>query len=163
MKTLKESLLNNVDKALNANPNNIIYPTPKVRDFEKNPLGGQYIDWECPGLIQQYIHLLDNDNFKYCAKNDIAGIRVSIHSKYEIYTYLITSQKSYSTTVELKGVGDTANSIPEAKKNAIEFFNHIANNPDSLTKLFAYANKCSDDLKTKGMCNNKKFNEILKY
>jgi hypothetical protein len=76
---------------------------------------------------------------------------------------LLTNDDSYSTAIELKGVGDTANSVPNAKKNAIEFFQYLANNPDGLEKIFAYANKCHNDLETKHMCNNKTYSEILKY
>lgn len=163
MKTLKESLLDNTEKSLAANPASIMYPTPKVREFQKNVWGGQFIDWRCPGLIQTYIHNLDNAYFTHCSKSDMVGIRISIHSKYEIYTYLFTNDGSYSTAIELKGVGDTANSVPNAKKNAIEFFQYLANNPGGLEKIFAYANKCHNDLETKHMCNNKTYSEILKY
>ena len=163
MKTLKESLLDNTEKSLSANPASIICPVPKVREFQKDVLGGQSIYWRCPELIQHYIHNLDNAYFKYCSKSDIIGIRVSIHSKYEIYTYLITVDVSYSYAIELKGVGDTASTIPNAKKDAVEFFQHLANNPEGFEKVFAYANKCHNELKTKGICNNKSYNEILKY
>ena len=163
MKTLKESLLDNTEKSLAANPASIMCPVPKVRDFQKNVFGGQFIDWRCPGLIQNYIHNLDNTYFEYCSKSDIVGIRVSIHSKYEIYTYLFTNDGSYSTAIELKGVGDTASTIPNAKKDAVEFFQYLANHPEGFEKVFAYANKCHNELKTKGMCNNKTYSEILKY
>lgn len=163
MKTLKESLLDNTEKSLAANPASIMWPVPKVREFQKNVWGGQFIDWRCPGLIQNYIHNLDNIYFEYCSKSDIVGIRVSIHSKYEIYTYLFTNDGSHSTAIELKGVGDTASTIPNAKKSAVEFFQYLANHPEGFEKVFAYANKCHNELKTKGICNNKAYSEILKY
>ena len=163
MKTLKESLLDNTEKSIAASPASIMCPAPKVREFQKNAFGGQFIDWRCPELIQNYIHNLDNAYFKYCSKSDIVGVRVSIHSKYEIYTYLITDDGSYSTAIELKGVGDTASTIPNAKKGAVEFFQYLANHPEGFEKVFDYANKCHNELKTKGMCNNKTYGEILKY
>ena len=91
MKTLKESLLDNPEKSLASNPVSVMYPVPKVREFQKNVWGGQFIDWRCPELIQNYIHNLDNTYFDHCSKSDIVGIRVTIHSKYEIYTYLFTN------------------------------------------------------------------------
>ena len=60
MKTLKESILSDVDKTLSVdNAYTKIYPTPKVRDFVKHPWGGVQVDWICPNLIQEYIDILD--------------------------------------------------------------------------------------------------------
>lgn len=166
MKTLKESILSDVDKTLSVdNAYTKIYPTPKVRDFVKNPWGGVMVDWVCPNLIQEYIDILDpsvmSTGTQY--KDSIVGFRIVIRDKYISYAYLIDNNGSFSAAVDLTGIGADGSSIPTQKKEAIEFFNYIQKNPVELKRLFEYVNKRQDELNKNGMCDCLTLKQILKF
>lgn len=169
MKTLKESLLDNIDRTMgDKNALAAEYPVPKVSKFEKNPFGGQYIDWECRPIIQNAIHILDSKLFPLIAemrvkKDTLVGIRISIHSKYELNFYLIEDDGTYSSAIELPGFGTDGSSIPNIKKSVIEFFKYIQRNPEKLKDVFEYANKRRYELTTNGMCDEWTFKQILNY
>lgn len=170
MRNLKESLLDDINKTM-ANKNVLAaeWPVPKVSNFEKNTFGGQYIDWNCRPIIQNAIHMLDSKLFPLLAemrvkKDNLVGIRISVHSKYELNFYLIEENGTYSSAIELPGFGTDGSSIPTIKKSVIEFFKYIQSNPEKLKDVFEYANKRRSEL-TSGlhMCNEWTFKQILKY
>ena len=171
MKSLKnyvqEGLLDDVETVLA--DNNVltkIYPIPSVKDFKKTYVGDKIrITWKCGKIIQQYIHMLDS------IKNPAAGaynterlttIKVYINTKDKyIETYLCDD--SEELTQYLIGVGDCESSLPNAKKETLAFFRHLANNPESMKTVFEYVLKCEKELKQYGVCDNKTFKNILKY
>lgn len=169
MKTLKESILNNPEKSLAASPASIVCPVPKVRDFEKNMFGqgGVNIKWECPNIVQEYLDVLDPslfNGFKHISKSNVIGFKISILNIYEMHVYLLGNDGSpWGIATELKGIGTGCTSMPKIKKDVIEFFKHIANNPDSLKTLFEYCNKAEYELNTKNIVDEKTFKEILRY
>jgi hypothetical protein len=166
MRTLKESLLSDVDKTLSVdNAYTKIYPTPKVRDFVKHPWGGVQIDWICPNLIQEYIDILSSKvmSSSFSNKNDLIGFRIAIRDKHVLDAYLIDNTDSYSTAVDLTGIGSDGASIPTQKKEVIEFFNYIQKNPSALKQLFEYVNKRQAELDKNGMCDCLTFKQILKF
>ena len=168
MKTLKESLLDNPEKSLAASPASIVCPVPKVSNFEKNPFGGQYIDWNCHPIIQNTIDILDSKLFPLLTntnvkKDNLVGIRISIHSKYELNFYLIGEDGTYAGAIDLPGFGTDGSSIPNIKKSVIEFFKYIESNPEKLKDIFEYANKRRYELTKNGMCDEWAFKRILKY
>ena len=166
MKTLKESILSNVDKTLSVdNAYTKIYPTPKVRDFVKHPWGGVQVDWICPNLVQEYIDILDPRVMDSSSshKESIIGFRIVLRDKYETNAYLIDNTDSYSTAVDLTGIGSDGASIPTQKKETIEFFNYIQKNPSTLKQLFEYVNKRQAELDKNGMCDCLTFKQILKF
>lgn len=159
MKTLKESLLDNTEKSLAANPASIMCPVPKVRDFKKNYFGVNIVIWECPGLIQPYINNLEMGNGY--DKSKVVGFKVAIVNKYELY--LDVAFEGSFNTFNLKGFGADGASIPTIKKSAIEFFNYIANNPDCINTIFDHANKSRNKLNNGGLCDELTFKQVLKY
>lgn len=166
MRTLKESILSDINKTLSVdNAYTKIYPTPKVRDFVKNPWGGVMVDWVCPSLIQEYIDILDpavmSNDTSY--KESIVGFRIAIRDKHVLDAYLIDNTDSYSTAVDLTGIGSDGASIPTQKKETIEFFNYIQKNPSELKRLFEYVNKRQDELDKNGMCDCLTLKQILKF
>lgn len=166
MKTLKESILSDIDKTLSVdNAYSKIYPTPKVRDFVKNHWGGVMVDWVCPNLIQEYIDILSPRVMisGTGAKHDIIGFRVTIRDKYVLDAYIIDDVGTYSGAVDLPGVGSDGSSIPTQKRETIEFFNYIQKNPSELKRLFEYVNKRQDELDKTGMCDCLTFKQILKF
>ena len=166
MKTLKdilEGVLNTKGALDVSNAHTIMCQTPKVRDFQKNPWGGTQVDWTCPGLIQEYIDILDATVMGTMAKDRVVGFRISIHNKYELTAYLIDDVGAYSAAVELTGIGADGASIPTQKKETIEFFNYIQKNPAELKRLFEYVNKRQEELNKNGMCNCWTLKQILKY
>ena len=166
MRTLKESLLSDVDKTLSVdNAYTKIYPTPKVRDFVKHQWGGVQVDWICPNLIQEYIDILDPKVMDAGSshKENIIGFRIVLRDKYETNTYLIDNSGSFSATIELTGIGADGASIPTQKKETIEFFNYIQKNPAELKRLFEYVNKRQDELNRNGVCDCWTLKQILKF
>lgn len=169
MRNLKESLLDDINKTMgDKNALTAECPIPKVSNFEKNPFGGQYIDWNCRLIIQNAIDTLDSKLFPLLAntnvkKDNLTGIRISVHSKYELNFYLIGQDKSYSSAIDLPGFGTDGSSIPNIKKSIIEFFKYIQSNPEKLKDVFEYANKRRYELTTNGMCDEWTFKRILKY
>ena len=169
MRNLKESLLDDINKTMR--DKNVLaaeYPVPKVRDFQKAAFSGNYINWICRPIIQNAIDTLDSSLFPLLAnmrikKENLVGIKISIHSKYELNFYLIGVDESYSGAVDLPGFGTGGSSIPEIKKSIIEFFKYIQSNPEKLKDVFEYANKRRYELTTNGMCDEWTFNQILKY
>lgn len=169
MRTLKESLLSDVDKTLSVdNAYTKIYPTPKVRDFKKAAFSGNYVDWDCRAIIQNAIDTLDSNIFPLLAKmrvkkDDLAAIRISVPNKYELNFYLIGEDHTYSGAIDLPGFGTGGLSTPEIKKSIIEFFKYIQSNPEKLKDVFEYANKRRYELTTNGMCDEWTFKRLLKY
>lgn len=169
MRNLKESLLDDINKTMR--DKNVLaaeYPVPKVRDFQKAAFSGNYINWICRPIIQNAIDTLDSSLFPLLAnmrikKENLVGIKISIHSKYELNFYLIGEDESYSGAIDLPGFGTGGSSIPEIKKSIIEFFKYIQNNPEKLKDVFEYANKRRYELTTNGMCDEWTFKRILKY
>ena len=169
MRNLKESLLDDINKTMR--DKNVLaaeYPVPKVRDFQKAAFSGNYINWICRPIIQNAIDTLDSSLFPLLAnmrikKENLVGIKISIHSKYELNFYLIREDLTYSGAIELPGFGTGGSSIPEIKKSIIEFFKYIQSNPEKLKDVFEYANKRRYELTTNGMCDEWTFKRILKY
>ena len=169
MRNLKESLLDDIDKTMG--DKNVLaaeFPVPRIQDFEKNTFSGQYIDWECSPIIQNAIDTLDSSLFPSLVKmrvkkDDFVGIRISVHSKYELNFYLIGQDMTYSGAIELPGFGTDGSSIPNIKKSIIEFFKYIQSNPEKLKDVFEYANKRRSELTTNRMCDEWTFKQILKF
>lgn len=169
MRNLKESLLDDINKTMR--DKNVLaaeYPVPKVRDFQKAAFSGNYINWICRPIIQNAIDTLDSSLFPLLAnmrikKENLVGIKISIHSKYELNFYLIGEDESYSGAVDLPGFGTDGSSIPDIKKSIIEFFKYIQSNPEKLKDVFEYANKRRYELTTNGMCDEWTFKRILNY
>ena len=164
MKTLKESLLSNVETTLSVDSAYTkLYQAPKASDFKKNPFGGTKIDWICPLLINEYIDALGPFFTAMHHEKAFIGIRVSIHDKHELSVYLINSVADFDTAGELPGIGSDGSSIPTQKKEIIEFFNYITNNPSELKRLFEYVNKRNVELNKYKVCDCWSLKEILKF
>ena len=158
MKTLRESILDNI--YLNKNPYKEMFPIPSVKDFEKTKWGDTYVVWECKDIIQAYIGILDVH--PAYNKSEFDCIVVTINSDKTIRTGIgiIKSNDQY----ELTGVGDwVSNSIHESKSKTLKFFKYLQENPESIKKLFEYANKAKADMTSKGFADCKTWNKILGY
>jgi hypothetical protein len=172
MKTLKDILEGVLDPkgVLDvSNAHSLVYPVPKIKDFEKNMFGqgGVNIKWECPNIVQEYLDVLDPslfNGFKHISKSNVTGFKISILNIYEMHVYLLGNDGSpWGIATELKGIGTGCTSMPKIKKDVIEFFKHVVNNPDSLKTLFEYCNKAEYELNTKNIVDEKTFKQILKY
>lgn len=158
MKTLYESILDNVD--LNKNPYKEMFPIPSSRDFKKTKWGDTYIVWECKDIVQAYIGILDVH--PAYNKFEFDSIIVTISSDKTIRTGIgiIKSDDQY----ELAGVGDwVSNSLPESKKETLKFFKYLQENPESIKKLFEYANKAKTEMISNGFADCKTWNKLLGY
>lgn len=158
MRTLYESILDNVD--LNKNPYKEMFPIPSLRDFKKTSWGNTYVVWECKDIIQAYIDVLDVHPAH--KKSEFDSIVVRIDGDKYIQT-AINSIKS-NDIFELTGVGDwVSNSLPESKKETLKFFKYLQENPESIKKLFEYANKAKAEMISNGFADCKTWNKLLGY
>lgn len=158
MKTLYESILDNVD--LNKNPYKEMFPIPNLKNFKKTKWGDYYIVWECKDIVQAYIDILDVH--PVYNKSEFDCIVVNINSDKTIQTAvgIVKSNDRY----ELTGVGDwVSNSLPETKKETLKFFKYLQENPESIKKLFEYANKAKADMISNGFTDCKTWNKLLGY
>jgi hypothetical protein len=164
MKTLKESILANVDTVLDKdNAYSIMYPAPKLKDFEKIGKSTCYT-WQCPELIQQYIKEFDFSNYEWISVDslkDITGIRCEIRSDKIIETSVVNK---YGGNEAWICAGDWySNSLPDSKKHCIWFLTQLAENPEvNFRKLIAFHNKSENEKKQKGFCDCKTYDKILK-
>ena len=158
MKTLYESILDNID--INKNPYKEMFPIPSSKDFKKTKWGDTYVVWECKEIVQSYIDILDVH--PAYNKSEFDCIVVTINSDKTIQTSIgiIKSNDKY----ELTGVGDwVSNSLPESKKETLKFFKYLQENPESIKKLFEYANKAKAEMLSNGFADCKTWNKILGY
>ena len=158
MRTLYESILDNAD--INKNPYKKMFPIPSLKDFEKTKWGDTYVVWECKDIIQAYIDILDVH--PAYNKSEFDSIIVTINSDKTIQTGIgiIKNDDQY----ELAGVGDwVSNSLPESKKETIKFFKYLQENPESIKKLFEYANKAKAEMISNGFADCKTWNKLLGY
>ena len=171
MKTLKESLLGDLEKNVSVTVSDMyrdMYKVPKIKDFKKSILGYYHIQWQCKDIIQKYINIL-NLNDKY--SQDITGFGIHVYpkqSKYDTcteYIYLLYNdgyelvEKNYS----IYGVGCDNMTIPQIKKEIIEFFNAVLENHDLIKKLFEYSEKRKKEIDNYGFYDTKTLKEILKF
>lgn len=173
MKTLKESLLGDLEKNVSVTTSDMyrdMYKVPKIKDFKKSILGDYHIQWQCKDIIQKYVNILNlNISDKY--SQDITGFGIHIYPKQSKYDtpseniYLLYNdgyelvEKNYS----IYGVGCDNMTIPQIKKEIIEFFNAVVENPDLIKKLFEYSEKRKKEIDNYGFCDTKTLKEILKF
>lgn len=164
MKTLKESLLDNIDNTLSTKtPYKELYPLPTVKDFEK--IGkSTCFTWQCPELIQQYVREFDFSNYNWISADslkDVTGIRCEIRSDKIIETCLVNK---YGGNEAWVSAGDWySNSLPDSRKHCVWFLTQLAENPDvNFRKLIAFHNKTEAEKKQKGFCDCKTYDKILK-
>lgn len=145
MKTLTESILANMDDTLNIkNPYKVVYPLPTSKDFVKNSYVKSYsVKWQCPELIKPYLNEIENvDNgVKLKGIQEVTGLSCYIDDFKCISVSLI--DKNNYTVMQLDGIGDwVSDSITVAKKECINFFKTVLNDPDtSFRKIIDYVRK----------------------
>ena len=163
MKTLKESLLDNMEDSLEAGKHPYIYkyPVPTVKDFKKVGRDSIVI-WKCPELIQQYADKFDLQITAPWAKpKEATGIACDIRSDKIIETALINEHEGYCCWLN---AGDWySNSLADAKKHCIWFLTELAKNPEAnFKKLIDFHNKSEEEKKRVGFCDCKTYDKILK-
>ena len=164
MRTLKESILGNMDNTLSIeNAYSVKYPVPKINEFQK--IGkSTCFTWQCPELIKQYVGEFDFSNYNWISVDslkDVTGIRCEIRSDKTIETCLVNKYEGNEAWIS---AGDWySNSLPESRKHCVWFLTQLAENPDvNFRKLIAFHNKSEAEKKQKGFCDCKTYDKILK-
>lgn len=170
MKTLKESLLDNIDNTLSIEqPYKEIYPLPTVKDFVKNTFLKSYsIKWQCPELIKPYLNDIaaaKPENDVIVAANrlaDATGICCYIDDFKCISVFLINKEGHHLTV--LNCIGDwVSNSIPTTKKECINFFKTILDNPETcFRKIIDYMKKAKQSKAQYGFADCITFEKLFK-
>ena len=158
MKTLKESLLKDMEDTLESGEKDVdnvvkgIIPT--VKDFQKNPYASyeQIVIWKCPFLMQKYKQKYP-EIFKNPKNQDYTCILIMIDAHWkEMKIYLgendsITCKRKLFlgwNETNLKNRGGVA----ICRKLAIELINKFANDEKTLDTLFSqeqYIRNCKNE------------------
>lgn len=146
MKTLKESLLDNIDDIINRGEDDIkaSLNIPKVRDFERNPHYNKMlgVTWMCPDILKKY-----KQKYPDMVLPEYKGIEFSLDTSYSrvvsVYLYFKTekafvSSKKFITGWDGQLIGST---LPTYKKMIINVITKLANNPKLMDELMEHAYK----------------------
>lgn len=166
MKSLKESLLDNIDSTLSTKtPYKELYPLPTTKDFKKNNLAKLHtIEWQCPELIKPYLNEIAGclpDSSKQLVMVS-TGLACYIDSYKCISVFL--KDKDNFKTVQLDCIGDwVSNSIAETKKECINFFKTILDNPEyCFRKIIDYMKKAKQSKAQYGFADCITFEKLFK-
>jgi hypothetical protein len=173
MKSLKESLLNNIEDNLNKNLSlRELCPLPTNKDWKNNPKyewPGRYIDWICKELIHMYNGpisrpftsiSLKNKEPKSFDFNKVIGLRFEVISLGGMLNGMMTVYllDTDGNTFLLSGVGNkSAKNTVQAKSMVMRFIKHLADHPELINELFKIHNNY--DEKTRP---GKSLDEIIK-
>ena len=168
MKSLKESLLDNIDNTLNVeDPYKELYPLPTTKDFVKNAYTKGYsVKWQCPELIKQYINDIATAKSKISvwlsSMNSVTGIGCYIDIFKCISVFLIDKNGEHLT--DLDYIGDwVSNSIPTTKKECINFFKTILDNPETcFRKITDYMKNAKQSKVQYGFADRITFDKLFK-
>lgn len=160
--TIYEGLLDDVEKTLSDMDSGAfakMYPVPKVKDFGRWA-GKLTLHWNCPELIQQYIHELIHPDLRFFhGGKDIIGIEFCISDDKHISTYLYDECHEW---LELYGVGGwVSNKLPDAKRAVLDCIKKILDNPDNISKMLKLSNKHKEEADRIGMYDCVPYNEIF--
>ena len=164
MKTLKESLLDNIDSNLSTkHPYKELYPLPTVKDFEKNIYSKQQsVKWQCPELIKPYLNEIASITDCNYIPSKATGIGCYIDDFKCISVYLINEDGHQLT--DLTCIGDwVSNSLPTTKKECINFFKTILDDPETcFRKIIDYMKKAKQSKAQYGFADCITFEKLFK-
>ena len=173
MKSLKESLLDNIENSLNKDLSlRELCPLPINKDWKNNPhheWPGRYIDWICKELIHTYKGPIsrpftsisfNNREPKTVDLKKIIGLRFQVISFGSLLSGMMTVSllDADGNTYLLSGVGNkSAKNTVQAKSMVMRFIKHLADHPELINELFEIHNNY--DEKTR---SGKSLDEIIK-
>ena len=136
MKTLKESILADMDNIINKGDNDI-YNIPSITDFEQDLYykRNYFVQWWIPYVMQKY-----RSKYPELIKPGFDGIGFYIDTKWkELKLYLINNiNNKKSLKIPLFAWDDTPinGKINNIKKEVIEMITKLAKNPKYLDRFF---------------------------
>ena len=136
MKTLKESLLADIDDTINKGENDI-YNIPSLADFQQDPYHRRnyFVSWWIPHLMQKY-----RSKYPELLKPGFDGIGFYIDKEWkELKVYLINNiNQNKALRISLFSWTDTPinGTINNVKKEVIEMITKLAKNPKYLDRFF---------------------------
>lgn len=146
MKTLKESLLDNIDDIINRGEDDIktSLNIPKVRDFERNPHYNKMlgVTWMCPDILKKY-----KQKYPDMVLPEYQGIEFSLDTSFSrvvpMYFYFKTEKAFVSSKRFIPGIDGqlVGAKLPTYKKMVINAITKLANNPKLMDKLMEHAYK----------------------
>lgn len=164
MKTLKnyisESILDDIDVGLSKTAEEVMYPIPSIKDFQKSGFGGQYVTWECNDIIQQYINMLYMPDYPPKFKRDFNAILIVINKYKEVLVWLKNTKTESSYGLKL---GNYANDgVVKEKKYIIELFRLLLEDTKRFEKFFELHNNACKYLEKNGYCEMLDISDIIK-
>ena len=178
-----EGLLDDMEDVLAKTVDDVksMYPIPTAKDFKSaDKFGGVgagalvNVTWQCKKYIQQYVNVLDRGLFKvsdwFLGDVDfsvLTGIKILVYKspihRNKVYPLVYLCDDENRIRLKFDGVRAYGMTLSQVKKEILDFFKYISDNPHELKTLFEFVN--ADNLQTK---NNKKdagksLREILKF
>ena len=168
MKTLKESLLGNIEDALsNDNAMNSefnIDTLPTVKDFEKGIFNNKWHQavWYCPNVIDKY-----RSKYSDMIPAEVNSIMVVLDATYgrvvDCNLYFCNGKDSFGMrklrTIVGWSDGFVGANLRKYKQMAIDILNKLAKDPKKIDTLIAYSNEYRLNWDTRNM-RIKSFNEL---
>jgi hypothetical protein len=148
MKTLKESLLDNIDDIINRGENDLKdnLNIPKIKDFERNPHFKKMVGvtWMCPDILRKYkqeypdMVLPEYQGIEFSLDTSIRGGRIV-----PLYLYFKTEKAFVSSKRFISGWDGhlTGSNLSTYKKMIINVITKLANNPKLMDELMKHAYK----------------------
>ena len=143
MKNLKdiltEGILADPEDSLSKTAYEILYPIPTIKDFVKR--GAVSVEWYCPGIVQKYIELSNNNSIRFVSKNKFVSIEADIFNDKTIQL-VINQNDKFRAGLTIQGLRfDGVNDYKTAKQSVIDLFNYIVKNPDIMKTFIEHANE----------------------
>ena len=162
MKTLKESILADIDDVINRGEEDLIkaYNIPTVKDFFKDYDRQYTINWNCPILFDKYKNKFKTINLQHGELNNLSGIQFKVYdpssSRPFVYMYFISDRyrivvKGWSWILNTSG-------LRNQKKEIIEGIKKIANNLD---EIMNHSYMCYNLNPGEYIMNNNKYNKYI--
>lgn len=157
MKTLKESILTNMEDTLEKGISDAdrvyfnIDTLPTINDFEKAFFNNKWHEatWYCPNVLDRY-----KSKYQIVPK-DADSISVVIDASFgrvcDVNLYFTTGKGTNGVTVRKKSVrgwndGLVGSNLRNYKKMAISLLTQLANHPEKLEEIISYSNKYAQAL-----------------
>lgn len=164
MKSLKESILANMDDVINRGEEDLIkaYNIPTIKDFYKDFDYNNVVLWDCPLLFDKYKNKFKNIKLQLGRLDNLSGIQFKIYNSGTprpfVYMYFISD----GYRIVVKGWSWILNTagLRNQKKEIIEGIKKIAN-PEILDEIMNHSYMCYNLKTNEYLMNNDKYTKYI--
>ena len=164
MKTLKESILADMDDVINRGESDLksAFNIPTVKDFYKDYDRQYTINWNCPLLFNKYKNKFKTINLQHGNLDNLSGIQFKVYdpssSRPFVHMYFISDRyrvvvKGWSWILNTSG-------LRNQKKEVIAGIEKIANS-EILDEIMNHSYMCYNLHPGEYVMNNNKYNKYI--